>query len=296
MRHLRLHALSRILPLLLPACMVDMRIVEGNDDDRDLVVDIDAWCEILCERAEECSVETAESCIGKCVAAFEVFEGKSDICEEAGERARSCLEGATCAELGRDDVCLLSEESESCLDSVDPTFCRNRDTSGAGSPDCQHGFSDCSNGEEYMLECFADGDDSRCACMTNNAIRGEFTAFACPSAEDAIQICAWPVVRANDVPATPLPTSCAAGGRAGPGSAECSMRFEGCTDGHSYGVNCAVVGQAVHCECDIDGEVVNVYASTEGICSFFAVDAYDGCIATNYACGFSIEPPPPTAD
>lgn len=274
--------LARALPLLFSACAVDTPVVEGETSG-----DFRSRCETLCERIETCAAVTLEQCQDECVTVFERFEDYGEICSEAGERVMRCLERAPCAEVEWLDACSLSEESERCLDSVEPTTCETRDTSGSGLPDCEHSLRDCSNGREYELVCFEGSSAARCACMTNGVLQGEFAAVACPPIEDAIRICAWPVA-----PDGATRTSrCVGGGNTGP---SCNLVFEQCADGHSYGVTCAAVKQAVRCECDVDGVVVGSYSSADGICEF-ADDTDDGRIATNYACGFSIQTIPQSA-
>ena len=165
------YALS-LLPLLFSACMVDTPIVEGNDDESELGIDVASWCDTFCERSEKCGIETAGPCLGECVTALEEFEGKGEICAEAGRRAVSCLDRASCADLFGGDVCFVQEERARCLESI-ATTCRAADTSGSGHPDCQHDFGDCSDGRQYTLECFADGNGSRCACMTDGVNEGD---------------------------------------------------------------------------------------------------------------------------
>jgi hypothetical protein len=284
-----------LVPLLLSACMVDAPIVEANDDENELGVDIGSWCDTFCERSEECGLETAAPCLGECVTLLEEFAGGGVTCAEAGQRAIACLERASCAELAGDDPCSIRDEHARCLDSAEGTACKAVDTSGSGHPDCGHHFADCPNGRQYSLECFADGNGSRCVCTTDGVDEGEFAAVACPPADEAIRICAWPIEREDGAPVARA-ERCVGGGSTGPASVDCIMDFDQCSDGHSYGVNCTAVERAVRCECEIDGVVVRVYSSPAGICEFFASDPYDGRVALNYACGFAIEAGAPTAD
>lgn len=283
-----------LLSLLFSACLVDAPIVEGSDDESELGVNIASWCDTFCERSEECGIETRAACLGECVSVLQEFEDKGEICAEAGRRVVSCIDRERCAKLSGDDKCFVLEERAHCLESIADT-CRSATyTSGTGAPNCVHDFGDCSNGGEYTLECVADHTGSRCACMTNGVIDGEFAADACPPMEDAIQICAWPIESVHVAPVVHA-KGCVGGGSVA-ADQSCIQSFEQCTDGHSYGVTCTPVDRAVRCDCEIDGYVVSVYTSPDGICEFFADDPYFGRVALNYACGFSIDAPPPTAD
>ena len=266
--------------------MVETPVVEGNEAGDE--VGLRSWCQQICDGLEDCPDEL-DYCLPQCVALFQDFEGKNDVCADAGRRAMSCLEQTRCTGLEGVEGCSVSGERERCLASRGQTSCQSGENLAEDAQDCGFRFSYCSSGDEFTLDCSVDADGTRCTCMTGDIVNGEFAPAMCPSVEDVLRICAWPAVYPPGVPTPPPAARCQLGGSSSPGGAgvECSMNFVQCSDGHTYGVNCVGAERAVRCDCMIDDEVDSVYSSPDGICSFALADD-DGRTALNYACGFSI--------
>ena len=282
--------MKRIVSLvfvLLPGCTVETPVVEG---DPNLGDDIGAWCASTCDRLDACDEVPREVCAGNCVETFkDVFEGRSGACQAAGRRIRACIDGATCETVAS---CSITEEEDSaCAKAVAETTCEDSFTSGqpAQGFDCAVGFDVCSDGMEYSLDCVGEGDSPECQCAVNGNTTGRFTPtrLVCPSAAEAIEICAWPIVNGNE----PQQTECDLSGGELPVSnpAECAAQYTVCSDAREYEVRCGgTVGEVV-CVCIVDGQMVGSYQSPTGICPFIE-DPDSGRVEANYGCGFKIAP------
>jgi hypothetical protein len=301
------HFLSRLVPILLPACMVDTPVVEG-DADR-LGEDLGAWCDTTCARVYQCQEEEVpEECQSTCIEYFsETFAGRTDVCAAAGLRLIECFDEASCTELTGSNGCNQQQEEGLCLASVGLVSC-NLESGGisaggagtagsAGAPpvptSCDIGLSECSDFRNYVLSCTGLGDVAVCECSINGYGHGRFAlnGTTCPESLEATQICGWPIFQgALGDPDESPPVTCRAGsstGSAGGGPvAECEMSFAECSDGREYDVICQGSAGSVECGCLVDGEVVGSSTSATGICPFIN----EGPVAANYACGFRIAP------
>jgi hypothetical protein len=301
---------SRLVPVLLPACMVDTPVVEGdqNDDDERLGAGLAAWCESLCARVAECEPEDYQAtCPATCADYYsETFVGKTDACTEAALRLMDCREQNSCAEIRSGVACNQADEEDRCYGSVGLAVCRE-DSSGGGTAgfggsggpppleSCETGLDDCSDDHEYTVACRGLGVMPVCDCLYDTEVTGRFypSASVCPDPSIAKQICAWPVAARRGEPELPPVVRCfdrESYGTAPPGNeAECGAEFGDCSDGHTYAVECGGSPGAVECTCYVDSEAVGYYESPVGICN--SVHDNDlGNIATNFACGFRIAP------
>jgi hypothetical protein len=305
---------SRVVPLLLPACIVDTPVVDDGDagvgSDR-LGANLGAWCDSLCARWDACG-EGGDECVTDCI---EIFRGgfakKNDTCTEAGFRAMDCLERASCAELTGLDLCAVQEEFELCLASQGLVYCRPPDdeTGGTGGPgggpatglSCGVGFEECSNGSAYRLACDGPGDPPVCSCTVDDEVVGRFvpSRLSCPDARDVARICGWPVTEGWVLPIYPPVRYCNGTGRSdlsdGVPTGDCSASFADCSNGHSYDIECRDTAPGVvDCTCFLDGEEYDTYQSEKGVCPF-VFDLNDGgTVATNYACSFNLSTAPVT--
>src|SRR6186713_1195615 len=245
---------SRVVPLLLPACMVDTPVVDGTDSgvggDR-LGADLGAWCDSLCARLEDCG-NYDDECVTACIELFrEAFANKNDTCKEAGFRAMDCLDQASCAELNGLDVCAVQEEFELCLASQGLVYCADEaetgGTAGMGGGQTT-GFScsmlrdECSNGSVYRLACDGPGDPPECSCTVDDEVVGRFvpSRLSCPDARDVARICGWPVTEGWVLPTYPPVRWCNTSSRSGVSgglpTGDCSASFANCSNGHSYDI------------------------------------------------------------
>jgi hypothetical protein len=274
-----------LVPWFFAACTVDTPVVQG-DDDR-LGDELGAWCQSWCERIDECGGDSRVLCLDGCLELFSKFAGKGSVCRDAGLRVMDCVEAATCEELDNPSACHVADELLSCFEATGETVCRG----GFNGPSCIVGFDECSDGSEYSLECLDQSDPPECRCVVSGLTTGRFTPseLDCPSAAEAIQICAWPMVYNGNV--LPPPTLCEAGGGelSGPDAGDCSMHYVDCSDGRDYEVRCAGSVGNVVCACIVDGLMVGSYESPYGICPFVE-DADDGRVAANAGCGFKLAP------
>jgi hypothetical protein len=298
------HFLSRLVPILLPACMVDTPVVEG-DADR-FGENLGAWCDSTCARFYECEDdEVPEDCRETCVDYFsDTFADRSEVCAAAGLRLMDCFDEASCTELRDSNGCNQQQEEGLCLASVGLVSC-NLESSGIGSAgaagsagappvtaSCDIGLGECTDSHDYLLACTL-GEVPVCECSIDGYGHGRFAlnGSTCPESLEATQICGWPIFQAAvGEPDQPPPVTCRAGsgtGSAGGGPvAECDMSFTQCSDGRQYDVICQGAAGSVECGCLIDGEVVYSSTSATGICPFIN----EGPVAANYACGFRIAP------
>ena len=300
------HFLSRFVPILLPACMVDTPVVEGEPDR--LGENLGAWCDSMCGRYFGCeNDDVPEECQAICIEYFsETFAGRTDDCTEAGHRLMDCFDGASCTELTGSNACNQRQEEGLCLASVGLVSCNlesgsigSAGTAGmagsAGAPpvprSCDIGLSECSDFRDYMLACTL-GETPVCECSIDGYGHGRFAlnGTACPESLEATQICGWPILQGALGQDEPPPVTCQAGnssGSAGGGPvAECEISFADCSDGRQYDVICQGSAGSVECGCLIDGEVTGTSTSATGICPFIN----EGPVAANYACGFRIAP------
>jgi hypothetical protein len=277
-----------LVAVLLPACTVDTPVVEGDKDP--LGDDLGAWCTSMCDRLDACDDVPREVCAGSCVENFTaIFSGRSSACQAAGRRIRACVDGATCETL---EACSITEEEDSaCAEVVAGTTCDEPFTSGQPTQgfECAVGWDVCSDGKEYSLECVGESDSPECTCVVGGHATGRFTpsGFVCPSAVEAIRICAWPFVNWNEPPQT----ECDLNGGELPvlNPAECAAQYTVCSDARDYEVRCGgSVGEVV-CACIVDGQMVGSYQSSTGICPFIE-DPDSGRVEANYGCGFRIAP------
>jgi hypothetical protein len=277
-----------LMAVLLPGCTVETPVVEGDKEpDED---DLGAWCTSMCDRLDACQDDPREVCAGNCVASFtDAFEGRNSACQAAGLRIRACVDGATCETL---EGCSITEEEDSaCAQAVAETTCEA--SLDGGQPDqefeCALGFSTCSDDEEYSLECDSEGGSPECTCVVSGRAMGRFTPspLVCPSAADAIRICAWPIVSGNEPPQT----ECDLNGGEPPvfNAAECAAQYTVCSDAREYEVRCAGSVGNVVCACIVDAQTVGSFESPTGICPFVE-DPDAGRVAANYGCGFKIAP------
>jgi hypothetical protein len=301
---------SRLVPVLLPACMVDTPVVEGDPVEGDrLGADLAAWCDSRCARAAECDPEEyPDECPDRCFTYYgEMFAGKTDACTEAGLRLMDCEENLTCAEVRSRDACPQADEEDRCLRSRGLAACRADESGsggsagfgGSGTPpvpeSCSMGVSDCSDDRTYAIACEGFGDTPVCECTTDGYVTGRFAPNenSCPESFTAKQICGWPVVVHRGEPSIPPLVSCevyGGDGAAGGGNvAQCGAQFGVCSDGRSYGVDCDGSPGLVTCTCFIDDEAVGYHESAAGICPFIW-DPDGGAVAANHACGFRIAP------
>jgi hypothetical protein len=276
-----------LVAVLLPGCVVDTPVVEGEQDR--LGKDLGAWCASMCDRFDACDDAPPDDCASTCVESFtSVFVGKSSACQQAGLRVMDCVDGATCE---TSKHCSITEEEDAaCSDSADETTCQESFISRQPTQgfDCAVGFNVCSDGKEYSLDCVGAGDSPECTCAVSGRPTGRFSpsALACPSAEEAIQICGWPIFTGSELP----PTNCGSTAAELPFSnpAECAVWYDDC-DGRDLEVRCVGTVGNVVCECNIDGQTVGSYESPYGICPFIE-DPDSGSVAANYGCGFKIAP------
>jgi hypothetical protein len=285
------------LLLLFSACTVDTPVVEGAKDR--LGEDLGAWCDSLCETFLECQPEATpeerDGCPANCALYFtQTYVGRGDVCESAALRVMDCMEDASCSELA-DDACNIQGEEARCAESFGQVACRSEETTvtPSGEPfECDLGFSDCSDEQEYRLSC-EPGNPPRCYCSVNGTITGRFTpsVLVCPTHVEAKQICGWPIPNGRGEPELPPPATCIAHHSTGSGSPDdCDIAFERCSDGHGYGVECGIAGGEASCRCMVDGAPVGFDGSPGGICPF-AQDPDSGAVTLNYACGFHLAPP-----
>jgi hypothetical protein len=300
------HFLSRLVPVLLPACMVDTPVVEG-DDDR-LGENLGAWCDSTCARFYGCEDdEEPEDCRETCVDYFsDTFAGRTEVCTAAGLRLMDCFDEASCTELRDDNGCNQQQEEGLCLASVGLVSCNLESSSvgaagaagmagaAGGQPlpsSCDIGLSECTDSHDYLLACTL-GEVRVCECSIDGYGHGHFALNnpTCPESLEATQICGWPIFQAALGEPEPPPVTCRGGsstGSAGGGPvAECDATFTQCSDGRQYDVICRGSAGSVECDCLIDGEVVDSITSATGICPFIN----EGPVAANYACGFRIAP------
>ena len=290
--------LSLLVPLLVPACMVNTPVVEGDEnpvvDDSRLGEELGAWCDSFCERFVECGIEGADNCPADCVPYFvETFGGKGETCTNAGLGLMDCLEQSSCDDLDQES-CDVSAAEAQCAPVTDGVVCESEDQgagSGGASGGCSVGFSDCADGREYGLSCTVLNGLPSCQCGIDGEPQGFFqpTEPFCESGSLAIQVCGWPVVDGGR-PQTPPPVECDLIGSSGDGSGVCDVSFLECTDGRSYGVRC---NGAEGCRCEIDGVPIGFVGSSDMICPF-ASGPDIGAVAMNYSCGFRLVPPPPS--
>lgn len=285
------------LLLLLSACAVDTPVVEGSEER--LGEDLGAWCDSLCERFVECepeaTLEEREECGEYCVSYFkDTYVGRGDVCENAALRVMDCMEDASCSELA-DDVCNIRTEEARCAESSGQVVCRAEDSSGTPSDapfQCDLGFSDCSDGQEYRLFC-EPGASPRCYCSVDGAITGAFapSVLICPTHIETKRICGFPIPNGLGEPEAPTPATCISHGNTWSGApGVCDIAFTACSDGHSYGIECDSVGGDASCHCMLDGAPVGFEGSPSVICPF-AQDPDGGAVTLNYACGFTLAPP-----
>jgi hypothetical protein len=277
--------------------MVDTPIVEGTEDR--LGADLSAWCDSFCVKAAECDVDKVDgACVSDCVGYFLTnFANRGDTCSQAGLRVMDCYDQASCADLNGPDTCNILDEEALCAGAPGPVVCDAVDNSVGvnGAPfECARGLSDCSDGRVYSLECSGPGDPPDCHCLVDGQSTGRFSPsrLECPSDLEAIQICGWPIVRAENPDAPPPPTIGVIGGSSPSNGVECSIEYTECSDGHNYVVACDGSAGAVVCECSIDGAPEGSYLSPNGICPY-EFDPFGAVVAANYACGFNIAPVTP---
>src|SRR6185503_16573592 len=91
--------LCRLVPLLLPACMVDTPVAERTSDP--LGEGLRQWCKGGCTKLIDCGEDdTLERCVPDCMDLFEEsFLGKGDICEASAKRIMDCIDESSCADL-----------------------------------------------------------------------------------------------------------------------------------------------------------------------------------------------------
>jgi len=284
---------SRLMPLLLPACMVDTPVVEGPADP--LGEDLAAWCASTCDMWMGCGIDVEENCSGSCVSYFsETFVGNGEICTNAGLRLMDCMESLTCPEVLGDDPCNVRAEERRCDGSGVGIVCDAEDQ-GANSSgfSCDFGFSDCSDGREYRLLCEGPENPPECQCLVDGESTGRFqlSELVCPTRVEAKQICGWPILEQGHrpTPAVHCDVSGSSGVAGGAGVNECGISFGACSDGSEYGIECSGPPGAVVCTCEVDGASFGSFSSGAGICDYY--DSPDsGAAMANYTCGYSLAP------
>ncbi|HEX6273062.1 MAG TPA: hypothetical protein VFZ53_08480 [Polyangiaceae bacterium] len=299
-----------LVPLFLPACMIDTPVVDGPDagdgSDR-LGANLGAWCDSWCARMDVCGAG-GDECVAECVETFrDGFANKNDTCTAAGLRVMDCLEQAPCAELASFDACAIQEERALCAQPRALVNCRVGDGGEPASMDgepasgfsCSAGFEECSNGSVYRLACDGPGDPPECSCMVDDEVVGRFipSRLRCPGALEVARICGWPVTDGSALPTYPPVWYCHAtsmsGLSGGVPTGDCTASFMNCSNGHSYEIECRDTAPGVvDCTCLVNGEEYDTYQSEKGVCPF-AFDLNDGAtVATNYACGFNLSSVP----
>lgn len=294
---------SRLVPLVLPACMVDTPVVESPDSgvgsDR-LGANLGEWCDSLCARLAVCGDADTE-CVTDCIELFrEGFANKSGNCTEAGLRAMDCLEQASCAELMSFDPCSIQEEVDLCIASQGLVYCPdgdNDETGGAGGAfSCSVALDECSSGSVYRLACDGPGDPPECSCTVDDEVVGRFvpSRLECPDVREVARICGWPVTDGIRLPTYPPVEWCNGSSMSNVSGGDCSALFANCSNGHSYAIECQDGAPGVvDCTCFLDGEEYDTYQSVAGVCPFVRDLDDGGIVATNYACGFNLLSVPP---
>jgi len=284
--------LSRLVPFLLPACMVDTPAPE-NAEDR-LGAELGSWCESICVKSDDCGGnDDPEACVDACVEYFrETYSDQGDVCEEAAGRVMDCLESASCEVLTSGNACNITAEETRCSGSVGLVACQASFGSATanGTPlQCEMGFDECSDGKTYRLTCSGPGDPPDCTCTTDGVVTGRFepSRRECPFPEEASQICGWPFSERGHRPTT-CQGAASSGVAGGAGVNECEISFGDCSDGNEYAVDCAGPPGAVLCTCEVNGVPLGSFESAAGICDHADLD--NGSTAANYGCGFNLAP------
>lgn len=294
---------SRLVPLLLPACMVDTPVVESPDSgvgsDR-LGENLGEWCDWLCARFDACD-EADEECVTQCVELFrDGFANKNVTCTEAGLRTMDCVEQASCAELTGIGLCSFQEELELCFASQGLVYCSdeasNPSPGRGGVFSCSVDLEGCSNGSVYRLACDGPGDPPECSCTVDDEVVGRFVPswLSCPDVREVARICGWPVSDGTRSPTYPPVEYCNNSSMSDVSGGDCSASFAKCSNGHSYAIECQDGSPGVvDCTCFLDGEEYDTYQSVAGVCPFVRDLDDGGIVATNYACGFNLLSVPP---
>jgi hypothetical protein len=287
------HFLSRLVPLLLPACTVDTPIVEGSNRSDD---NLEAWCESFCRRGTDCGTTVPETCPTDCVLYYnETYVGKGKVCEEAAGRLMNCIDAASCDGVRTGEACNIRAEEERCLESQGLMTCPGSSIERGNEGYCNVSFDTCPDGSIYRLTCLGTTDPPECDCLIDDEVTGTFirTRPECPEEFEVKQICAFPIADHTGDPEAPPRMTCHVGEGMGnavsAGLYECGVTFDTCSDGRRYEVTCEGPPGAVDCYCSIDGEHLDQNQSPAGVCPFLD-DPDNAAVAINYICGFRIVP------
>ena len=303
MRYPFRYALSRILPLVLPACLVDAPIVEGSDDR--LGDGLGRWCESMCERAASCgAADDPETCPDDCAEFFtETFIDQTDVCSESALHVMDCLDSQTCEAI-IDGECHIDDEADRCAISQGDVVCRALDlgegghggaggtagtagTGGTPTLSCELGIANCSDGKSYRLVCAS----NQCHCIVDDSVESSFSldSLECPGPDEAIASCGWSVTTIRDDTDSPGAV-CSAydGASGGSGSNACSFSFSDCDNRLTYSLDCSGAPGGGQCSCLVDGVAIGTLANPEDVCPYLTSESDTGVLAIYDACGFEI--------
>ncbi len=245
--------------LLLPAFLgcSGQNVVAGEEKSKaeQLAASVPSWCQSTCSRFLDCSNQKPCNCSGdvcdclgvdancpsQCQAWMAPYTNAGEACAVIGERVKSCIDRATCDDLGGNDPCPITDaERAACPDPNQPT--------DSATPTV--------NGPTYASAGAAPADDGPGVGGTVGSGSGGTGNIPTAGTSTGGSASTSPPVTCSD--------SYGAGGGQPDGSSSqvlCEEGRDGCSDGHAYSWVCASDSQGRRaCSCFVDSRVVGAFA------------------------------------